>query len=131
MSASSFAPHPGCVLIVDDEPDIRETLKEVVEMAGCSAVVAANGAEALALLETLRPCLVIVDLLMPVMTGNELVEAMRKRPELASLPVLISTSAPSRVPAGLPVLTKPIDIKTMWAWMQKTCVCATTVPERV
>jgi CheY-like chemotaxis protein len=112
-----------CVLVVDDEEGIRETLREVVDMAGCSALVAANGAEALKLLERRRPCLIILDLLMPVMSGNEMLEAMKKQPALASLPVLISTSAPSRAPAGVPVVPKPIDIEVVWDWMRRTCNC--------
>jgi CheY-like chemotaxis protein len=113
-----------CVLVVDDEEDIRETLREVVEMAGCSAILAENGAEALTILAKSRPCLVIIDLLMPVMTGTELLEAMLKEPELAGLPVLISTSAPHRAPIGVPVLAKPIDIAALWDWMRKTCTCS-------
>jgi CheY-like chemotaxis protein len=113
-----------CVLIVDDEPDIRDTLRDVVEMGGCSALLASNGAQALELLGKHRLCLVILDILMPVMTGVELVEEIRKRPELAALQIVISTSAPSRAPAGLPVLAKPIDIKELWAWMARTCTCA-------
>lgn len=113
-----------CVLVVDDEEDIRETLREVVEMAGCSVILAENGAEALTILAKSRPCLVIIDLLMPVMTGTELLEAMQKEPALAALPVLISTSAPHRAPVGVPVLAKPIDIAVLWDWMRKTCTCS-------
>lgn len=114
----------GLVLVVDDEPDICETLQEAIEMAGCSAVVASNGAEALAMLDRIRPCLIILDLMMPVMSGNELIVAMQARPELAALPVLISTSAPARAPAGLAVLPKPIDIHKLWAHVRGSCTCA-------
>lgn len=119
-----------CVLIVDDEIDIRETLQEVVEMAGCRALLAANGAEALEVLANNRPCLIILDLLMPVMTGGELLDRMRSVPELASLSVIVSTSAPSRAPAGVPLLPKPIDIHKVWDWMKQSCACATTAPSR-
>jgi CheY-like chemotaxis protein len=92
----------GGVLIVDDDELIRETLCELVEMVGCSAMVAANGREALKVMTECRPCLVIVDLLMPVMTGNELLEVMRRDPVLADVPVVVSTSAPDRAPPGVP-----------------------------
>jgi CheY-like chemotaxis protein len=111
------------VLVVDDEEGIRDSLREVVEMGGCAAVVAANGAEAMQVLSSRRPCLVIVDLLMPVMTGGELIEAMRRQPDLADIPVVVSTSAPDRAPRGIPVLPKPIDIQLVWSWMGRCCSC--------
>jgi CheY-like chemotaxis protein len=114
---------PRSVLVVDDDESIRETLCELVEMGGCSAVAAANGAEALKILLRHRPCLMILDLLMPVMTGQELLEAIRAVPALESLPVLIATSAPARAPAGVPVIAKPIDIQTVWDWMRRSCQC--------
>jgi CheY-like chemotaxis protein len=116
-----------CVLVVDDEEGVREALREVVEMAGCSAMVAANGAEALKLLAKCRPCLIILDLLMPVMTGTELLEAMGKQPELASLADVISTYAPGRAPPGVPVLPNPVDIAAVWDCMRRSCRC-TEVP---
>jgi CheY-like chemotaxis protein len=124
MTESAISSDAGCVLVVDDEEGVRETLREVVEMAGCSAVLAANGAEALKLLEERRPCLIILDLLMPVMTGNEFIEATRQQPELAALPILISTSAPARAPPGFPVVAKPIDIEKVWECIKHSCRCS-------
>ncbi|HEY3666999.1 MAG TPA: response regulator [Polyangiaceae bacterium] len=118
----------SCVLVVDDEPDARDMMRELVEMAGCSALLAADGVEALSLLDEHRPCMIILDLMMPRMTGGEMVEVLRSRPELASLPVLISTSSPNRAPAGLPVLPKPIDIDALWNFMRQTCTCASGAP---
>ena len=113
----------GCVLVVDDDADIRETLREAVEMVGCTALLATDGRDALRVLGEHRPCLIILDLLMPVMTGQELLEEMRLVPDLAQLPVLISTSAPRRAPAGVPVLPKPIDLRAFWAWIRQHCEC--------
>jgi CheY-like chemotaxis protein len=123
---SDVATAEDCVLIVDDEPDIRETLRDVVEMGGCSVIVACNGVEALQVLERHRPCLVIIDLLMPVMDGVQLLETMQRTVALASIPVLISTSAPERAPAGVPVLPKPINIAKLWEWMRANCACSNT-----
>ena len=124
--------HPAektdCVLVVDDEEGVREALCEVVEMTGCSAIAAANGAEALELLSHLRPCLIILDLLMPVMTGTELLEAMRQRPTLSSLPVVISTSAPHRAPPGIRVLPKPVRIEAVWDCIRRACRCSVSSP---
>lgn len=118
----------GGVLIVDDDELIRDTLRELVEMAGCTALLAANGRDALKLLGTHRPCLVILDLLMPVMTGNELFEAIKNDPALAAIPVVISTSAPHRAPSGATVIKKPVDIDDVVRWMRKSCSCAISLP---
>ena len=114
----------SCVLVVDDEEGVRESLCEAVEMAGCNAISARNGAEALELLAGLDPCLVIVDLSMPVMSGPELLAAMKLDARLAKLPVLISTSAPGRAPPGVPVLAKPVDLDALLGWIAKSCDCA-------
>jgi CheY-like chemotaxis protein len=111
------------VLVVDDEEDIRETLREVVEMIGCSAVLAKNGEEAIELLGRYHPCLVILDLSMPVMSGEQFLAATRKMPALDYLNIVISTSAPGRAPAGVPVIPKPIDIDKLWAMIRSTCHC--------
>jgi two-component system, chemotaxis family, chemotaxis protein CheY len=113
-----------CVLVVEDEEAMRETLREVVAMGGCSVLAAKNGVEALKLLAARRPCLVIVDLLMPVMGGVELIEKMQSEPSLASIPILISTAAPQLAPPGLPVVEKPIDLDRIWDYMRKTCRCS-------
>jgi CheY-like chemotaxis protein len=114
---------PGVVLIVDDDELIRDTLREVVEMAGCSVLEAANGKEALNVMAKHRPCLVILDLLMPVMSGNQLLEVMRREPALAEVPVVISTSAPDLAPPGVPVIRKPVDIDVVIDWIRRTCHC--------
>jgi CheY-like chemotaxis protein len=111
------------VLIVDDEQDIRETLSEVAAHIGCRARSAANGAEALRMLETQRPCLIILDLRMPVMSGQETLAALRGDAALADLPVVISTSTPAEAPRGVPVLPKPIDVDKAFAWMRRYCQC--------
>lgn len=99
------------VLVVDDEPDIRESLRDALGYEGYSVFVACNGKEALRLLADLpRPCAVILDLIMPVMSGTELYATMRATPALADIPVLMSTSDPSRVPKLVPVMKKPVNL---------------------
>jgi two-component system chemotaxis response regulator CheY len=119
-----MSPKEPCVLVVDDDKDIRETMREVVEIGGCRAVFASNGKEGLELMTKLRPCLTIVDLVMPVMTGDELLARVRSTPDLADLKVVVSTSLPQHAPAGVPVLPKPIDVAVLWDWMRRACACA-------
>jgi DNA-binding response OmpR family regulator len=111
------------VLIVDDEEGVRESLRDVVEMVGCSAFLAANAEDGLALLVGRRPCLVVLDLLLPGMSGAEMLDSMRRDPALSGMPVLISTSAPERAPRNVPVLPKPINIDALCAWIKRSCRC--------
>jgi CheY-like chemotaxis protein len=74
MTASP-APSPDCVLVVEDDPDAREMMRELIELGGCSARLAANGVEALQALASLRPCLIVIDLIMPVMNGEKPIDA--------------------------------------------------------
>jgi CheY-like chemotaxis protein len=124
MTPHQTSPDPqACVLIVDDEEDMRESLRDVVEMVGCSVLTAASAEEALALLANRRPCLIVLDLLMPGMTGVEMLTAIRREPALSALPVIISTSAPEKAPRDVPVLAKPIDVNALCGWMRRVCQC--------
>jgi CheY-like chemotaxis protein len=104
------------VLIVDDERDVRESLADALMYEGYSVHMATNGKEALALLPNLpRPCAVILDIIMPVMNGDEVYRTIRATPELADIPILISTSDPSRAPANAAVMKKPINLDRLLA----------------
>jgi two-component system, sensor histidine kinase and response regulator len=99
------------VLVVDDEVEIRESLEEALQDEGYDVVVAANGREAmLALPRLARPCAVVLDIIMPFMSGAEVYAAMRIDPGLADIPVVVSTSDPSRAPAGALLMKKPIHL---------------------
>ena len=104
------------VLVVDDDPDIRETLREVIEAEGFAVVCAANGRAALdALAMGLCPSLVVLDLMMPSMSGWELLAAIRADRSLADLPVAVISAAGGRAtPVGATCfLRKPIDLDTL------------------
>lgn len=104
------------VLVVDDERDIRDTLRDALEDEGYLVVTAANGQEALRMLREIgRPCAMIVDIIMPVMSGTELCAALRGDPVLADIPLIVSTSDPSRAPAGELIMRKPIDLDRLIA----------------
>ena len=110
------------VLIVDDETDIRDSLREVFEDEGYEVATAANGAEALQQLETQAPpCAVVLDLIMPLVGGVEVYEKMQKDARLARIPVIISTSDPSRAPSGVLIMKKPIDLNRLIGTVQKHC----------
>jgi len=123
-SDSPGSDHRSYVLIVDDEEEARESLRDVVELVGCSALLAGSAQEALALLAKGRPCLMVVDLMMPGMTGAQLIEVMNREPAFRAVPVVISTSAPERAPRGVPLLPKPIDIDALCGMLRRLCRCA-------
>jgi signal transduction histidine kinase/CheY-like chemotaxis protein len=87
VSASS-----GTVLVVEDDPDARAMLRRMLERDGCTVIEAPNGREALAILATTRPSLVILDLMMPLMDGFAFVEQLRRHPEGAGIPVVVLTA---------------------------------------
>lgn len=80
---------PGLVLIVDDEPDVVEYLKVVLEVAGFETLVAMSAGEAFELARRHRPALICLDILMPEETGFSLYRRLRQHEELRSVPVVI------------------------------------------
>jgi CheY-like chemotaxis protein len=110
------------VLIVDDEDGIRDTLRDAFEDEGYAVAVAADGIEALQQLATVeKPCAVILDLVMPEMDGNQVWDAMQADPDLAAIPVVITTSDPSRAPRGILTMRKPVDLGLLIATVGMFC----------
>jgi circadian clock protein KaiC len=88
------------VLIVDDEFGLAELIAEVLAEKGYVTAIAINGVLGLALLRERRADLVLVDLMMPVLNGPEMLRQLQADPELASIPVVIMTALPEAVPVG-------------------------------
>jgi CheY-like chemotaxis protein len=85
---------PLRILIADDDALVRLIARAVVEKAGMSVIEAADGAEAVSLLETSdRIDLVLLDLDMPIIGGLDILRRIRARAETASVPVLVMTGA--------------------------------------
>jgi CheY-like chemotaxis protein len=100
------------ILVVDDNPDARETLAEVLGIAGYAVRQAENGRVALDMAAEKRPALMLLDLMMPVMSGWDVLETLRNDPSLRDIPVVVVSAATSP-PAGLPVLTKPVSVDNL------------------
>lgn len=75
------------ILIVDDEGAIRRSLERMLRVTGCRILQAGDGAEAMALVRTENPDLILTDVMMPTMTGVELVECLRA--ESNPVPVIV------------------------------------------
>jgi CheY-like chemotaxis protein len=115
----------GSILVVDDEPAIREALVELLASEGYRAHGLAGGGEALDWLRRERASLVLVDLVMPVMNGAELVGRLRADPELRTVPVVLMTAAtPVRgepPPAADGVLRKPFELHELLEAVARHC----------
>jgi CheY-like chemotaxis protein len=107
-----MVPHKHRVLIVEDDPEIRAALEELIVGEGYDVALASNGAEAISLLEQEdeRPCAVLVDLVMPGVVGQELLEYLRGDEDLCQIPVAIVSASPQLAPEGYLVFKKPLEL---------------------
>jgi CheY-like chemotaxis protein len=121
--AGALAP----ILVVEDNPDVREAEAVMLESAGYRTVEADNGDHALRVLHTAaeRPCLILLDLMMPVMDGIEFRRAQLADPALADIPVVVVSAfdragdaAELQVNAYVP---KPVDYDRLLATVEQHC----------
>ncbi len=121
---------PATILVVEDDEDIREAIGEILLEEGYDVALAENGQEALEkLAELQRPCLLLVDLVMPEMDGLDLMAALSKNDRLATIPVVVMSAAPhpERV-VNTTVVKKPIDLNIMLQIVRDHC-CGQSGPE--
>jgi CheY-like chemotaxis protein len=101
------------VLVVDDHDDHRESLTMLLEAAGYRVLEARNGDDALRVLrEGPKPCLILLDMLMPVKSGEDFLAEQRANPDLTDVPTVILSGATARsdlegIAGSLP---KPVDV---------------------
>jgi CheY-like chemotaxis protein len=109
---SSTGPARKVVLVVDDEQGLLEVMRFALEGEGFEVETARNGMEALQRLRTGRsPSLVLLDLMMPVMSGWEFLDEVARLPALAPPPIVVLTAAGSMgVPGAAEVVRKPYDL---------------------
>ena len=119
-----------CVLVVDDDEDIRESLVQLLEDYGCSAVGAKNGFEAMErLLTSDNTCVIFLDLSMPVMDGNAFREEQVKREGLRDIPVVLISAFGdlrnhSKAMQVEEYLQKPLDSASVIDIAKRYCECA-------
>lgn len=111
------------ILVVDDDPDIRDSIASALEIEGYPVLMAENGKAALDLLLALKdkgelPRCIMLDLMMPVMTGEEFLHTVAtKYTELKEIPVVVASANGSLLQSKLPaneILKKPIDINDLY-----------------
>jgi CheY-like chemotaxis protein len=113
------------VLVIEDEDEARNILTELLELEGFNVHGCANGAEALAYLgSSEKPCLIILDLLMPVMDGRQFRAAMLKDSEIAKIPVIVVTALDPSDASDLKatkVLKKPVNVGALIDIVRANC----------
>ena len=116
------------ILIVDDDDDIRELLAEFLEDEGYQVTTARNGLDALGKLRagSAHPCLILLDLMMPVMNGFQFLEAFRSDPALSPIPVAVVSAhgglgAAVRAAIAAPIFTKPLALPALLEMVGRLC----------
>lgn len=123
MTQAPAAHEKSTILVVEDEMESRETLREILELEGYKVRTAVNGREALDTLTAIGDeiCIVLLDLFMPVMDGWQVIDELKATGRLASTQIVVITSAAHRAPAGIPVFQKPLDLEKVMNKVNTLC----------
>ena len=120
----SVPDHFASVLLVEDDADIREAVSSVLEAEGYTVLTAENGEQALAILDRGQPCVVLLDLMMPVMSGWEFMNVVKQNRRLDDMPVVVVSAYSERKAEGVRrVLKKPLDVNQLLAAVSEYCCC--------
>jgi DNA-binding response OmpR family regulator len=112
------------ILIVEDDHDIRETLVEILEHRGYECVQAEDGIQAMEVLRQRSwPCVMLLDLTMPRMSGYEVVDRFRHEIAAGQLRVIVLTAGEPRTEllAGAEIVPKPPDLRHLLAAVSANC----------
>ena len=117
-AASACAAEDGAILVVDDEPQIRDVLAQSLTRLGYRVRVASNGPEALASVEQEKPSLIILDMYMPGMNGNEVLKRLRKMMYKSGVILLTASQDQQLLKEAwelgvLDVMGKPLDLERL------------------
>lgn len=110
------------ILVVDDEPDVREFLSSYLEDSGYNVQTAEDGTNALKLIEGAIPDLILLDLMMPEETGTGLYRKLHDKKAYKEIPVIVISGAAGRdvaVSKSVPVFDKPIDKEALLSKIQE------------
>ncbi len=115
------------VVVVEDEPDTAEMFAEMMRLSGYQVFKCYGGAAAMELIGEHKPDAVVLDVMMPDLSGLDVLRKMRQDPEMVDIPVVVASakSLPSDIQAGLDAgasayLTKPVTYQEFSQAVQKT-----------
>jgi len=113
------------VLVVDDDPDTREALSELLDASGLRVLQAENGKIALEVLKRTPqfPCLVLLDLSMPVLDGRGFLKRLAKDPLLRDIPVVVisASNQPAELEGIEEFLRKPVRVERLMEIIDQYC----------
>ncbi len=111
------------VLLIEDEEDLRETMREFLELNGYPVVAVTDGQQALDEIGSIPDLgLVLLDLIMPRMNGWDFITKLRAQAAYQDTPVVVHSSAPGDPPKGVAgMLRKPIQIERLLAVVEEFC----------
>jgi CheY-like chemotaxis protein len=102
----------GRVLIVDDEPHVRDLLRDFLTTVGDEVVTAATGEEALEVVPIFQPDVILTDMVMPGLSGADVLNALRRAG--VTVPVILISGQPITMPEGFfALLRKPFDLRKL------------------
>lgn len=122
-----IVPHAGPILIIDDDPEVRDVMSGVIEAAGYDVITASDGEEGLARIEEQHPSLIFLDIEMPVMNGLEFRQHQRHDPDLIRIPTIVMTGSDIEPMLDLAVeetLRKPARLRDILDLVRQYCIPA-------
>jgi len=113
------------IMVVDDEPDILFTVGQMLEMSGYEVIKVSDGKECLKKLEETSPDLVLLDIMMPEISGWDVAAKIKEDPKWAEIPIVFLTAKGDTMSIGMgglaseDYIVKPFDIKDLKARIEK------------
>ena len=112
------------ILVVEDDDAVRRLIEQVLVFDGFKVLSASHGAEALRILNSVTPALVVLDLVLPWVNGLEVLATMRATPRLSAIPVVVVTGTPMmerdlRDTGPLKLLRKPVNVEALTPTIQE------------
>ncbi|MDF2694586.1 MAG: response regulator [Labilithrix sp.] len=127
-TAAKVAPDERVVFVVEDDPDIRDMITQILELEGYCVRTATDGSDALMQIRAQgqHPALILLDLMMPVMNGWEFRTAQLQDPRLASIPVVVlsgdgTVAAKAGTMHANGFLKKPVDLNALLQTVERFC----------
>jgi CheY-like chemotaxis protein len=111
------------ILIVEDDPDIRESLRDMLEDEGFIVGTVDNGRDALVRMEAEHPCVVLLDLMMPIMSGAEMLAEMSSHEGISAIPVVVVSAwnDTTGTDGAQGIVRKPINIEELLEHVRRHC----------